>query len=160
MKGSLKNPAAAWPFPVRTQPVQPKAPDTEAGMCTELEAWCKAQGLPFRSADELRFDEDLKLTATQVSYLGEFLIRWNAMLLQDTVPQRVRKAIATTIGYPVTDVTDEKTLSPDLNMDSLDRFQLSIEIEDEFGIAITDAESAPLNTVGEIVALVQGKVKP
>lgn len=105
MKGGLKNPAAAWPFPVRENQV----------------------------------------AAQQV-------------VTPPTVAERVRAAIAKTIGYPVSDVTDEKTLSPDLNMDSLDRFQLSIELEDAFGITITDAESAPLNTVGKIVALVQSKV--
>lgn len=155
----LKNPRAAWPFPVRAQPA-PKTPDTEASMCTELEAWCKAQGLPFRSADELRFDAEIELTYQQRSYLSKFMRRWGAMLAASNVPGRVRQAIAKTIVRPVTDVTDEKTLSTDLNMDSLDRFQLTIELEDEFGIVITDGESGHLNTVGEIVALVESKVKP
>lgn len=154
----LKNPRAAWPFPVRSQPA-PKTPDTEASMCAELEAWCKAQGLPFRSADELLFDAEIELTYPQSSYLGAFMRRWAAMLAAANVHGRVRQAIAKTIVRPVTYVTDEKALSTDLNMDSLDRFQLTIELEDEFGVVITDGESGHLSTVGEIVAMIESKVK-
>lgn len=76
----------------------------------------------------------------------------------NTVAERVRKVIAENANFPLEEVTSEKVLGTDLGMDSLNRFELTIELEDEFGIEITDKESAPLNTVGEIVALIERKV--
>jgi hypothetical protein len=78
MSASLKNPRAAWPFPVRTPPAAPeiKTPPTEASLCAELEAWCKAQGLPYLSADELAV---LELTAEQREYVSNFMKLWDAL---------------------------------------------------------------------------------
>ncbi len=50
----------------------------EADMCAELEAWCKAQGLPYLSADELVVEATL--TPEQSTFLRDFMKRWDAML--------------------------------------------------------------------------------
>lgn len=51
-------------------------------------------------------------------------------------------------------VTLEKTLRDDLDMDSFDEINLVIDLEDSFGITISDEEFAEIKTVGEVVALV------
>lgn len=51
-------------------------------------------------------------------------------------------------------VTLEKTLRDDLDMDSFDEVNLLADLEDSFGITISDEEFANIKTVGEVVALV------
>ena len=75
----------------------------------------------------------------------------------NTTATRVRQVIAEQVGRPAEEITDGATLEGDLQMDSLHRYELSMELEDEFEIEITDKESAPLKTVGEVVALVERK---
>lgn len=55
--------------------------DTEAGLCDELAAWCKTQGLPLMSADELILQG---LTEAQREYLSDFILRWDALFNRDT----------------------------------------------------------------------------
>lgn len=76
-----------------------------------------------------------------------------------TTADRTRQVIADEASCSLEQAADDKHLTTDLGLDSLDRFELTIVLEDEFGIEITDEESAHLNTVGEIVALVESKVK-
>lgn len=76
----------------------------------------------------------------------------------NTTAQRVKALIANNAAVDVAEVTDDKHLTADLNMDSLNRFELTIELEEAFGIEIPDADAAPLNTVGEVVALVERMV--
>lgn len=76
-----------------------------------------------------------------------------------TTAERTRQVIADVAGCSLEQAADDKNLAADLCLDSLDRYELTLELEDEFGIVILDKESAHLNTVGEIVALVESKVK-
>lgn len=78
-----------------------------------------------------------------------------------TTAERTIQAIADVAGSSIAQVADRsggKDLTKDLGLDSLDRYELTLELEDEFGIVITDVESGHLSTVGEIVALVERKV--
>lgn len=51
-------------------------------------------------------------------------------------------------------VTLEKTLRDDLDMDSFDEVNLLVDLEDSFNITISDEEFTNIKTVGEVVALV------
>lgn len=58
--------------------------ETESALCTEYQAWAKAQGLPAMSAEELLHET---LTTEQRRYVTAFSLRWEAMLLaQDALP--------------------------------------------------------------------------
>lgn len=57
--------------------------DTEESMCAELEAWCKREGLPYRSADEIFFDEELQLSPEQAAFLSAYIKRWDVMFHTD-----------------------------------------------------------------------------
>lgn len=75
----------------------------------------------------------------------------------NTTAERVKALIATTADCGVEQVADDKSLS-DLGLDSLDRYELTLYIEEAFAIEIPDEEAAPLNTVGEVVAMVERMV--
>ena len=50
-------------------------------------------------------------------------------------------------------------LTNDLEIDSLDQVEITMEVEQAFGIRIEDEESRGLNTVADIVNLVERKLE-
>lgn len=56
-------------------------------------------------------------------------------------------------------ITAESRLVEDLGCDSLDRVQLSMDVEDEFGIEIPYEDVDKVKTVGDLVALVETKLQ-
>ena len=72
----------------------------------------------------------------------------------DNTRARICKAIAEQFGISTELITDEQSLIQDLRADSLDRVEICMAIEDDFGIDIDDDEAEACETVGEIVALV------
>lgn len=76
-----------------------------------------------------------------------------------TTSERARAVIADQASCSVAQAEDEKHLAQDLGLDSLDRYELTMALEDEFGVRILDEEADPLKTVGQIVALVERKVE-
>lgn len=80
--------------------------------------------------------------------------------MPDTIrtADRVRALVAEHLGVPVENATDDAELSDDLGADSLDAIELSIALEEAFGIPeITDEEVERWTTVGDIVRTVEGK---
>jgi acyl carrier protein len=75
----------------------------------------------------------------------------------NTTAERVKALIANTADCGIEHVADDKSLS-DLGLDSMDRYELTLHIEEAFDIEIPDEDAAPLNTVGEVVALVERMV--
>lgn len=70
--------------------------------------------------------------------------------------EKIKKIIVDQLGVDEKEVTMETSFS-DLEMDSLDLFQIIIEIEEEFDIQIEDAES--IKTVSEAVKYVESNTK-
>ncbi|KGR72838.1 acyl carrier protein [Streptococcus phocae subsp. salmonis] len=70
--------------------------------------------------------------------------------------EKVQEIIVEELGKDVEEVKLETTFD-DLDADSLDVFQVISEIEDAFDIQIETEEG--LNTVGDLVAYVEGKIK-
>jgi acyl carrier protein len=56
------------------------------------------------------------------------------------------------------DITSGSRLRDDLNLNSLQAVNIIIELEDEFNIAISEDEMAPLVTVGNVVDIIQNKL--
>ena len=71
--------------------------------------------------------------------------------------ERVKPLIAEALNLDVADVTPEATLKDDLGIDSLDAVELIMELEDEFGVKIEDAEAQAFVTIGDIVTLLEAK---
>jgi acyl carrier protein len=53
---------------------------------------------------------------------------------------------------------DEKRFGEDLNADSLERVELIMAYEEEFGLVISDEDAEGLNTVGEAISYLQKRV--
>ncbi|MDO4972829.1 MAG: acyl carrier protein [Eubacteriales bacterium] len=65
--------------------------------------------------------------------------------------EKVRDALASQFELDPATVTPETNLIDDLGADSLDVVELIMELEDEFGVTISDEAAAELYTVGRIV---------
>ncbi len=65
--------------------------------------------------------------------------------------EKVRDALASQFELDPASVTLETNLIDDLGADSLDVVELIMELEDEFGVTISDEAAAELYTVGRIV---------
>ena len=70
--------------------------------------------------------------------------------------EKVQEIIVEELGKDAEEVKVETTFD-ELDADSLDVFQVILEIEDEFDIQIETEEG--LNTVGDLVAYVEEKTK-
>lgn len=84
------------------------------------------------------------------------------MSKQQNIPQRVRAMLAEQAGRPVEEIHDEDLLTGH-GLDSLDTVELSMEVEDQFGFRMTEAEEDAfweLKTVADVINFVQKKVAP
>lgn len=70
--------------------------------------------------------------------------------------QKIKRIIIEQVGIDENDITMDTSFQ-ELGVDSLDLFQIIIEIEEEFGIQIEDAES--IKTVAEAVKFVEDRVE-
>ncbi|MDD2471766.1 MAG: acyl carrier protein [Dehalococcoidales bacterium] len=61
-------------------------------------------------------------------------------------------------GINEENITPEATFIGDLEMDSLSMVELSLAMEDSFGITLPDEELAKLTTVGEVTELIESKL--
>lgn len=80
--------------------------------------------------------------------------------MPDALEARVLKIIYTTLVWCSPDTPGGHTLALDdtldnLLADELDRFNIVTDCDQEFGIAIPDADFAAVVTVGDLVALVR-----
>ncbi len=69
--------------------------------------------------------------------------------------ERVKKIVAERLSVDESEVTPEASFKDDLGADSLDVVELVMELEDAFGLEISDEEAEKINTVGEVVEYIK-----
>lgn len=71
--------------------------------------------------------------------------------------EKVFDIITDVIGAAQDELNTDKLLVEDLSCDSLDIFEIVMNIEKEFDIRVSDDKYTDLKTVGDLVNLVEGK---
>lgn len=73
---------------------------------------------------------------------------------RDTVRKEIVSIIAEQLSKPTNAITDDDTLEK-LGADSLDRAEIIMKLEDQFGIEISDDEAEKMRTIGHVVDYIQ-----
>ena len=71
--------------------------------------------------------------------------------------ERIRQIIADQLGVKKEEVTDSAKFVDDLGADSLDKVELVMALEEEFGIEIPDEDAEKLATVGDALRYIEEK---
>ena len=77
----------------------------------------------------------------------------------DITFENVRDIIVNTLSCDADQVTLETNLFEDLEADSLEAVELSLALEEAFGVGIADEDMANIKTVNDIVEYIKGKVQ-
>ena len=79
-------------------------------------------------------------------------------LSRDDVLQKVREHLSTELAVPLDQITEATRLREDLDADSLDLYELVMELEDTYGISFSEEEAADIQTLGDAVDFVAGRL--
>jgi acyl carrier protein len=77
---------------------------------------------------------------------------------QERIFTKVRTVIAEQLGFGDVQITLEAKFVEDLGADSLDLVELTMAVEEEFEVDITDDDLENIHTVRELVSLLTKKV--
>jgi acyl carrier protein len=73
---------------------------------------------------------------------------------REEVYEQVREILVERLDIDEADVTEEASLRDDLKADSLDLVELIMDLEERFGVKISDDEAQAIGTVGEAVSFI------
>lgn len=68
--------------------------------------------------------------------------------------ERIFEIIAEELGVDKGTLSEETSFVNDLNADSLDIANLAMEFEDEFGVELPEGDENPINTIGDVVKMI------
>jgi acyl carrier protein len=70
---------------------------------------------------------------------------------REEVYERVKEVLTEHLGVDEDQITEEASFQEDLDADSLDLVELIMELEDQFGVKISDEDAQKIQTVGQAV---------
>ncbi|MGN1118171.1 MAG: phosphopantetheine-binding protein [Acutalibacteraceae bacterium] len=71
--------------------------------------------------------------------------------------EKLREIICEFADVKPEDITEETNIRTDLALDSLSLLNLAVEIENEFELEVSDRDAMNLETVGDVLALIEAK---
>jgi acyl carrier protein len=82
----------------------------------------------------------------------------NAVADRDEILAKVRDHLATELELDPAEIGEGTRFREDLDADSLDLYELVMELEDTYGVAMNEEEAAKILTVGAAVDFVSERV--
>ena len=73
---------------------------------------------------------------------------------RDDVLTLVREHLAEELEVDISRITETSRFKEDLDADSLDLYELVMELEDTYGISVSEEQATKILTVGDAVAFV------
>ena len=79
-------------------------------------------------------------------------------LSRDEVMTKVREHLSAELEVDPAKISDSTSFKHDLDADSLDLYELVMELEDSYGIAVSEQEASRIETAGDAVEFVIGRL--
>jgi len=79
---------------------------------------------------------------------------------RDIVLDKVRSHLAEELGVDAGAIDDGTHFRDDLEADSLDLYELVMELEDTYGVKMSEQEAEGIETVGQAVDFVAARAEP
>jgi len=73
--------------------------------------------------------------------------------------EKVREIISEKLNVDPDEIKLESSIVDDLGADSIDLIELIMNLEEEYGISISDEEAVKLKTVGDVVYFINSQVE-
>jgi acyl carrier protein len=73
---------------------------------------------------------------------------------REQVMAKVREHLAAELDLSLEEIAEDSRFRDDLDADSLDLYELVMELEDSYGIRVSEEEAARIETVGDAVDFV------
>jgi acyl carrier protein len=77
---------------------------------------------------------------------------------REEVLEKVRNHLSTELEIPFEQIREGTRFREDLDADSLDLYELVMELEDDYGIKVSEEEASEIGTVGDAVDFVLARV--
>src|SRR4051795_2834005 len=74
------------------------------------------------------------------------------------VLEKVREHLSSELEIPLDQITEATRMREDLDADSLDLYELVMELEDTYGLSVSEEEAADIETGGDAVIFVSDRL--